>query len=180
MTPATYEKDADVTIDKAALGNAVKAVAAAAHADDAAALYQAVMPPAGTKTPPAEAAAWFGTLLIHLALTAATDSRLARGTSREAVSGWIGEQLGPPPTPARLRAEDPGRIDHLQAVSLAESYSQCREYATDLIGIGLADPDEAPAERAINAHCTVTNDKDTRITVMAMLGRLAADPRGRD
>ncbi|MFE4514461.1 hypothetical protein ACFRMQ_09780 [Kitasatospora sp. NPDC056783] len=178
MATATYGKDTDVTIDQAALGSAVKAVAVAAHTDDLAGLYQAVMPPAGTDTPPAEAAAWFGTLLIHLALTAAADSGLERGCSRETVSEWIDEVLGPPPTPARLRAEDPGRIDHVEATRAAADYSRCREYAVDLIGVGLTDPDEAPAERAVDAHCTVTNDKDVRITVMAMLGRLAAAPGG--
>ncbi|MFD0402844.1 hypothetical protein ACFV84_13970 [Kitasatospora sp. NPDC059811] len=165
-----------MTIDQAALGSAVKAVAAAAHTDDPAALYRAVMPPTGTDTPPAEAANWFGTLLIHLALTAASTSRLEQGCPRETVSEWIEEALGPLPTPALLRAADPGHIDHVEAVRAAEDYSQCREYAVDLIRIGLTDPNEAPDARGVDAHCTVTNDKDARITVMAMLGRLAADP----
>ncbi|MFF3001913.1 hypothetical protein ACFVTF_03785 [Kitasatospora sp. NPDC057940] len=165
-----------MTIDQAALGSAVKAVAAAAHADDLAALYRAVMPPAGTDTPPAEAARWFGTLLIHLALTAASASRLEQGCPRETVSEWIGETLGPMPTPALLRAADPDRIDHVEAVRAAADYSQCREYAVDLVRVGLTDPDEDPDERGVSAHCAVTNDKDARITVMAMLGRLAADP----
>ncbi|MEE1782958.1 hypothetical protein PUR71_08520 [Streptomyces sp. SP17BM10] len=168
-----------MTIDKAALGSAVRAVAAAAHADDVAALYRAVMPPAGTDTPPAEAAAWFGSLVIHLALTAATASDLERGCSREAVSEWIGEVLGPVPTPALLRAEDPGRIDHVEAVSAAADCSRLREHAVDLIRVGLIEPDEDPDQRAVDAHCAVTNDKHARIVVMAMLGRLAADPGGR-
>ncbi|MEV7603542.1 hypothetical protein AB0O91_39855 [Kitasatospora sp. NPDC089797] len=168
-----------MTIDQAALGSAVKAVAAAAHADDVAGLYRAVMPPAGTDTPPAEVAAWFGSLLIHLALTAAASSGLARGCPRETVSEWIGEVLGPPPTPALLRAADPGRIDHVEAVSAAAGYSRCREYAVDLVRVGLTDPEEDPDARGVDAHCTVTNDKDLRITVMAMLGRLAAPPDGR-
>ncbi|MFJ6775057.1 hypothetical protein ACIQOV_29540 [Kitasatospora sp. NPDC091257] len=168
-----------MTIDQAALGSAVKAVVVAAHADDQAALYRAVMPPAGTDTPPAEVTAWFGTLLIHLALAAAITSKLERGCPREAVSGWIGEVLGPPPTPALLRAADPGRIDHVEAVSAAADYSQCHEYAVDLIRLGLAEPDEAPDERGVDAHCAVTNDSRTRITVIAMLGRLAAVPGGR-
>ncbi|MBD0694653.1 hypothetical protein [Streptomyces sp. CBMA123] len=168
-----------MTTDQAALGSAVKAVVAAAGADDLAALYQAVMPPAGGDTPPAEAARWFGSLLVHLALTAASASELERGCPREAVSEWIGEVLGPVPTPALLRAEDPGRIDHVEAVSAAEGYSRCQEYAVDLIRLGLADPDEAPDERGVDAHCAVTNDKKLRITVMAMLGRLAAGPGGR-
>ncbi|MFD5464976.1 hypothetical protein ACFWIQ_19425 [Kitasatospora sp. NPDC127059] len=165
-----------MTIDQAALGNAVKTVAAAAHADDPAALYRAVMPPAGTDTPPAEAAAWFGTLLIRLALAAAASSGLERGCPRETVSGWIKEVLGPPPSPALLRAADPGRIDHVEAVSAAADYSRCHEYAVDLIRLGLAEPDEAPDERGVDAHCAVTNDKRTRITVMAMLGRLIGVP----
>ncbi|MFJ9690803.1 hypothetical protein [Kitasatospora sp. NPDC101183] len=165
-----------MTIDKVALKSAVKAVAAAAHADDPAAMYQAVMPPAGGETPPAEVTAWFGTLLIQLALTAASDSPLEQGCCREAVSEWIGQVLGPPPTPALLRAQDPGRIDHVAAVSTAEAYSQYREYAVDLVRIGLTDPNEAPDPRGVSAHCTVTNEKTTRITVMAMLGRLAAAP----
>ncbi|MFH9354541.1 hypothetical protein [Kitasatospora sp. NPDC017646] len=168
-----------MTIDQAALGNAVKAVVAAAHVDDPAALYRAVMPPAGTGTPPTEAAAWFGSLVIHLALTAAASSELERGCSRGAVSEWVEEVLGPVPTPARLRAEDPGRIDHVEAVSAAADYLRCREYAVDLIGVGLVEPDVAPDERAVDAHCAVTNDKDARITVMSMLGRLATDPGGR-
>ncbi|GAB7184496.1 hypothetical protein ATKI12_4327 [Kitasatospora sp. Ki12] len=168
-----------MTIDQAALGRAVKAVSAAAHADDAAALYRAVMPPAGTDTPPAEAATWFGTLLIHLALTAAASSELEPGCPRDAVSEWIGQELGPPPTPALLRAADPDRIDHVEAVSAAADHSRYHEYAVDLIRLGLAEPDEAPDERGVDAHCTVTNDKDARIVVMAMLGRLAAAPGGR-
>ncbi|MFJ3219538.1 hypothetical protein ACIPLC_26895 [Kitasatospora sp. NPDC086801] len=169
-----------MTIDQAALGSAVKAVVAAAHADDPAALYRAVMPPAGTDTPPAEVTTWFGSLLIHLALTAATASRLERGCPREAVSGWIGEVLGPLPTPALLRAADPDRIDHVEAVSSAADYSRCHEYTVDLIRVGLTEPDQAPDERGIEAHCAVTNDKKARITVIAMLGRLAvvADGRG--
>ncbi|MEU1286904.1 hypothetical protein [Kitasatospora sp. NPDC005856] len=163
-----------MTIDQAALGSAVEAVVAAARDDDPAALYRAVMPPAGGDTPPGEAARWFGSLLVHLALTAATASKLERGCSREAVSGWIGEVLGPPPTPALLRAEDPGRIDHVEAVDAAAGHSRCREYAVDLIRLGLAEPDAAPDERGVDAHCTVTNDKKARIIVMAMLGRLAA------
>ncbi|MFE6052563.1 hypothetical protein ACFQ6N_17555 [Kitasatospora sp. NPDC056446] len=165
-----------MTIDQAALGSAVKAVVDAACADDAAMLYQAVMPPAGTDTPPAEATTWFGSLLIHLALTAASASRLERGCSREAVSGWISEVLGPLPTPALLRAEDPGRIDHVEAVRAVADYSWCRESAVNLIRLGLAQPDEEPDRRGVDAHCAVTNDKDARITVMAMLGRLAAEP----
>lgn len=173
------ERSTDVTIDQAALGSAVKAVAAAAHADDPAALYRAVMPPAGTDTPPAEAANWFGSLLIHLALAAASASRLERGCPRETVAGWIGEVLGPLPTPALLRAADPGRIDHVEAVRAVADYSRCREYAVDLVRVGLTEPDEAPDERGVDAHCAVTNDKDARITVMAMLGRLASVPGGR-
>ncbi|MER7585527.1 hypothetical protein [Kitasatospora sp. NPDC097691] len=168
-----------MTIDQAALGRAVKAVVAAAHADDPAALYRAVMPPAGTDTPPAEATAWFGTLLIHLALTAAAASELEPGCPREAVSEWIGEVLGPLPTPALLRAADPGRIDHVEAVSAAADHSRYHEYTVDLIRVGLTDPDQAPDERGVDAHCAVTNDKKARITVMAMLGRLAAVPDGR-
>ncbi|MFE4356766.1 hypothetical protein DR950_00345 [Kitasatospora xanthocidica] len=168
-----------MTIDRAALDSAMKAVVAAAHADDPAALYQAVMPPAGTDTPPAEVTAWFGTLLIHLALSAATTSKLERGCPREAVSGWIGETLGPPPTPALLRAADPGRIDHAEAVSAAADYSRCHEYTVDLIRLGLAEPNEAPDERGVDAHCAATNDSRTRITVIAMLGRLAPVPGGR-
>ncbi|MFE7588804.1 hypothetical protein ACFU6K_05345 [Kitasatospora sp. NPDC057512] len=168
-----------MTIDKAALDSAMKAVVAAAHADDQAGLYQAVMPPAGTDTPPAEVTAWFGTLLIHLALSAALTSELERGCPREAVSGWIGEVLGPPPTPALLRAADPGRIDHAAAVSAAADYSRCHEYAVDLVRLGLAEPNEAPDERGVDAHCAATNDSRTRITVIAMLGRLAPVPDGR-
>ncbi|MEU3568423.1 hypothetical protein AB0E96_08330 [Kitasatospora sp. NPDC036755] len=167
-----------MTIDQAALGGAVKAVIAAAHTGDLAGLYRAVMPPAGTETPPAEATAWFGSLIIHLALTAASDSKLEQGCSREAVSAWVEETEGPLPTPARLRATDPGGIDHVEAMTAAAGYSQCREYAVDLIGLGLTDPDEEPDERVVDAHCAVTNDKDARITVMAMLGRLAAAPDG--
>ncbi|MGW3230385.1 hypothetical protein [Kitasatospora sp. NPDC001095] len=168
-----------MTIDQAALGSAVKAVAAAARDDDVAALYQAVMPPTGVDTPPGEAAQWFGLLLVHLALTAANASKLEQGCSREAVSAWIGEALGPAPTPARLRAGDPVRIDHVEAVSAAADYSRCHEYAVDLVRLGLTDPDAAPDERGVDAHCAVTNDKKTRIIVMAMLGRLAADAGGR-
>ncbi|MEU8513562.1 hypothetical protein AB0C76_18520 [Kitasatospora sp. NPDC048722] len=168
-----------MTIDQAALGSAVKAVVAAAHADDSAALYRAVMPPTGTDAPPAEVAAWFGSLVLHLALTAATASDLERGCSREAVSGWIGEVLGPLPSPALLRAADPARIDHVDAVSAAAACSRLREYAVDLIRVGLIEPDEDPDQRAVDAHCAVTNDKDARIIVMAMLGRLAPGPGGR-
>ncbi|MGW7448399.1 hypothetical protein [Kitasatospora sp. NPDC054795] len=167
-----------MAIDQAALGSAVKAVVAAVHADDQAALYRAVMPPTGTDTPPAEVTAWFGTLLIHLALTAATTSKLERGCSREAVAGWIAEVLGPPPTPALLRAADPGRIDHVEAVGAAADYSRCHEYTVDLVRLGLADPDQAPDERGVDAHCSATNDSRTRITVIAMLGRLATVPGG--
>nr|BFD95941.1 hypothetical protein KitaXyl93_73010 [Kitasatospora sp. Xyl93] len=165
-----------MTIDQSALGSAVKAVVAAARAEDAAALYRAVMPPAGTDTPPAEVTAWFGSLVIHLALTAASASKLERGCPREAVSAWVEQVEGPLPTPARLRAADPDGIDHVEAMSAAAGYSRCREYAVDLIGVGLIEPDEDPDERAVDAHCAVTNDKDARITVMAMLGRLAANP----
>ncbi|MEU9048445.1 MULTISPECIES: hypothetical protein [unclassified Kitasatospora] len=168
-----------MTIDQAALGRAVRAVAAAAHADDVAALYRAVMPPTGTDTPPAEAATWFGTLLIHLALTAATASKLEPGCHRDAVSEWIGRELGPPPTPALLRAADPGRIDHVEAVSAAADYSRYHEYAVDLVRVGLTDPDQEPDERGVDAHCAVTNDQDARITVMAMLGRLIPVPGDR-
>ncbi|MBD0675159.1 hypothetical protein [Streptomyces sp. CBMA156] len=167
-----------MTIDKPALGNAVKAVIAAAHADDPAALYQAVMPPGGTETPPAEATTWFGTLLIRLALVAAASSDLDRGCPREAVSGWVGEVLGPPPTPALLRAADPGRIDHVEAANAAADYSRSREYAVDLIRVGLTEPDQEPDERGVEAHCAVTNDKNVRIIVMALLGRLATAPDG--
>ncbi|MFG2913191.1 hypothetical protein ACGF0D_09910 [Kitasatospora sp. NPDC048298] len=168
-----------MTIDQAALGSAVKAVVAAARDDDVAALYQAVMPPTGVDTPPDEVAQWFGLLLVHLALTAANASKLGQGCSREAVSVWIGETLGPVPTPALFRAEDPVRIDHVEAVSAAADYSRCHEYAVDLVRLGLTDPDAAPDERGVDAHCAVTNDKKTRIIVMAMLGRLAADSDGR-
>ncbi|MFF7994748.1 hypothetical protein ACFZDG_33875 [Kitasatospora xanthocidica] len=168
-----------MTIDQAALGRAVRAVAAAAHADDPAALYRAVMPPAGTDTPPAEAATWFGTLLIHLALTAAATSKLEPGCPREAVTEWIGQELGPPPSPALLRAADPDRIDHVEAVSAAADHSRYHEYTVDLVRVGLTDPDQAPDERGVDAHCAVTNDKDARITVMAMLGRLIPVPGDR-
>ncbi|MFI2608935.1 hypothetical protein [Kitasatospora sp. NPDC018619] len=168
-----------MTIDQAALGSAMKAVVAAAHADDEAALYQAVMPPAGTDTPPAEVTAWFGTLLVHLALTVAMTSELERGCPREAVSEWIEEVLGPRPTPALLRAADPGRIDHVEAVNAAAEYARCHEYTVDLVRLGLTDPDEAPDERGVEAHCAATNDSRTRITVIAMLGRLSAAPGGR-
>lgn len=137
------------------------------------------MPPAGSATPPADAAIWFGSLVIHLALTAAAASRLEQGCFREAVSGWVGKALGPLPTPALLRAEDPGRIDHVEALSAAADYLQCREYAVDLIRVGLAEPDQAPEERGVDAHCAVTNDKKVRITVISMLGRLAAVSAGR-
>ncbi|WP_031064471.1 hypothetical protein [Streptomyces sp. NRRL WC-3742] len=168
-----------MTIDQAALGSAVKAVIAAAGGDDTEAMYEAVMPPAGVDTPPAEAANWFGLLLIHLALTAARASHLEQGCSREAVAGWIGDVLGPLPTPALLRGEDPGRIDHVEAVKAVEAYARCRDYAVDLVRIGLTDPEEEPDPRGVDAHCAVTNDKRTRITVMALLGRLAADPAAR-
>ncbi|MFE0458567.1 hypothetical protein ACFW1A_04800 [Kitasatospora sp. NPDC058965] len=168
-----------MTINRAALDSAVKAVVAAAHTDDPGALYQAVMPPAGTSTPPAEAANWFGSLLIHLALTVADASMLEEGCPREAVSGWITEVLGPPPNPALLRAADPGRIDHNEAVRAAADHTRYHEYAVDLIRIGLTAPDQEPDERGVDAHCAVTNDKTARITVIAMLGRLAADPGGR-
>ncbi|MER7755230.1 hypothetical protein [Kitasatospora sp. NPDC097643] len=170
-----------MTIDRATLNGAVKAVVAAAHADDSAELYRAVMPPAGTATPPAEAATWFGSLLIHLVLAAATASKLERGCSREAVSGWVGEVLGPLPTLALLRGADPGGIDHVEAVSAAAHYSRFHEYTVDLIcWVGLADPDQAPDARGVDAHCTVTNDKAARITVLGMLGRLAAGPGERN
>ncbi|MFJ4185344.1 hypothetical protein [Kitasatospora sp. NPDC089509] len=165
-----------MTTDKTALANAVKAIAAAAHADDLAGLYRAVMPPTGTDTPPAEVTAWFGTLLVHLALTASAASKLEQGSSRETVSQWIGQTLGPAPTPALLRAQDPGRIDHTEAVNAAANYTRYHEYTVDLVRIGLTDPNQDPDARGVDAHCAVTNDKDARITVMAMLGRLADDP----
>ncbi len=132
------------------------------------------MPPAGTSTPPTEAATWFATLLIRLALTAATASNLEQGSSRETTSRWIEKVLGPPPTPALLRATDPGRIDHTEAVNAAADHTRCHEYTVDLVRIGLTDPNQEPDQRGIDAHCTVTNDKTTRITVIAMLGRLTA------
>jgi hypothetical protein len=95
------------------------------------------------------------------------------------VTEWIGQELGPPPTPALLRAADPARIDHVDAVSAAADHSRCREYAVDLVRVGLTDPDRAPDERGVDAHCTVTNDKDVRIVVMAMLGRLIPVPGDR-
>ncbi|MEU4116762.1 hypothetical protein AB0F71_19990 [Kitasatospora sp. NPDC028055] len=168
-----------MSTDEAALGSAVKAVIAAASTDDLAGLYRAVMPPDGGDTPPAEVARWFGLLLVHLALTAASASELERGSSRETVSEWLEEVLGPVPTPALLRAGDPTRIDHVEAVSATESYAQCREYAVDLIRLGLVDPKEEPDERGVDAHCAVTNDKQMRIMVMAMLGRLGAGPGAR-
>ncbi|MGF1425604.1 hypothetical protein [Kitasatospora sp. LaBMicrA B282] len=165
-----------MTFDQATLAGAASAVTAAAHADDSAALYRAVMPPAGTATPPDQAAAWFGSLLLRLALAAAAGSELERGCSRQAVSDWIGQVLGALPTPALLRAQDPGRIDHGQAVRAAADHSRCREYAVDLIRVGLAEPDDALDERGAEALSAVTGDKQMQLTVIKTLGRLAPTP----
>ncbi|MGA5819848.1 hypothetical protein ACPC54_18550 [Kitasatospora sp. NPDC094028] len=163
-----------MTTEQAAIDSAVKAIVAAASADDSGAFYKALMPPAGKGTPPAEAATWFGSLLIHLALTTATASKLERGCPRETVSAWINDVLGPLPTPAQLRAEDPGRIDHVEAVRDAADYARCHEYAVDLIRVGLAAPGEDLDERGVDAHHAVVNDKKAHIIVTRMLARLTA------
>ncbi|MCC9311424.1 hypothetical protein LN042_30920 [Kitasatospora sp. RB6PN24] len=165
-----------MTKDQSAIASATSAVTAAVHADDLAALYRAVMPPDGSATPPDQAATWFATLVIRLALAAAAASELERGCSREAVSGWIEQVLGPPPTPALLRAQDPGRIDHVEAVRAAAEHGRCREYAVDLVRLGLTEPEDAVDERGAAALSAVTGDKQRQITVIQMLGRLAPDP----
>lgn len=88
-----------MTSEQDAINTAVDAVVSAGRAGDTAALYEAVMPPAGVRTPPDEAARWFGLLLIHLALAASAACELERGCSREALSRWIADVLGPPPPP---------------------------------------------------------------------------------
>ncbi|GAB2749785.1 hypothetical protein [Kitasatospora kifunensis] len=159
---------------------AVQAVIAAVRAGDTAALYEAVMPPAGGDTPPDQAARWFGLLLLHLALAAARACELRPGCSREAVAQWTTHALGPLPTPALIRGADPARIDHHAAASAARDYAQYIAYTVDLLRVGLTPPGEEVDTRVVDAHQAATNNKTARINVIALLARLAAVPSRHD
>ncbi|WP_329569971.1 hypothetical protein [Kitasatospora sp. NBC_01266] len=165
-----------MTSEQDAIDTAVDAVVSAVRAGDTAALYEAVMPPAGVRTPPDEAARWFGLLLIRLALAASAACELERGCSREALSRWIADVLGPPPTPALIRGADPARIDHVAAASAAADHARYVAYTVDLMGVGLATPGEDVDPRIVDAHQAATNDKTTRINVIVLLASLAAAP----
>ncbi|MFE9427535.1 hypothetical protein ACFYNO_31700 [Kitasatospora sp. NPDC006697] len=158
------------------INKAVQAVVAAVRAGDTGALYGAVMPPAGGRTPPDEAGRWFALLVLHVALAASAACDLERGCSREAVAQWITDTLGPPPTPALIRSADPAHIDHVTAASAAADYARYVDYSVDLMRVGLAAPGEDVDLRAVDAHQAATNDKTARINVIALLGRLAAAP----
>ena len=69
---------------------------------------------------------------------------------------------------------DRAALDSAVKAVAAADHTRCHEYTVDLVRIGLTDPNQEPDQRGIDAHCTVTNDKTTRITVIAMLGRLTA------
>ncbi|KIQ65823.1 hypothetical protein TR51_18990 [Kitasatospora griseola] len=165
-----------MTSEQAAIDTAVGAIAAAVRTGDTAALYESVVPPAGSSTPPDEAARWFGLLLIHLSLAASAASELEPGCSRETLSQWIADALGPAPTPALIRGADPVRIDHATAAGASADYARYVEYAVDLMRIGLTSPDEEVGQQTIAAHQAATNDKTACINVIALLARLAAVP----
>jgi hypothetical protein len=174
------ERTGGVAIEQDVIDAAVDAVVAAVRVGDTGALYEAVMPPAGVNTPPDEAARWFGLLLLRLALAASAACELERGCSREAVSQWITDVLGPLPTPALVRGADPARIDHVAAASAVADYARYVAYSVDLIRVGLTTPGEEVDGRVVDAHQAATNDKTARINVIALLARLAAAPsRGR-
>ncbi|MFJ4674611.1 MULTISPECIES: hypothetical protein [unclassified Kitasatospora] len=165
-----------MTSEQDAIDTAVGAVISAVRAGDTAGLYESVMPPAGGRTPPAEAGQWFGLLLIRLALAAAESCALEPGCSREALVQWIADVLGPPPTPALIRGADPARIDHVTATTAAADHARYVAYAVDLMRVGLAAPGDDVDQQMIDAHQAATNDKTARINVIALLARLAATP----
>ncbi|MFC8723540.1 hypothetical protein [Kitasatospora sp. NPDC057198] len=163
-----------MTSEQEAIDRAVTAVISAVRVGDVAGLYESVMPPDGLRTPPDEVANWFGLLLIHMALAAADACALERGCSREDVARWITDVLGPPPTPALIRGADPARIDHVTATGAAADHARYVGYSVDLMMIGLAAPGVDVDKRMVDAHQAATNDKTTRINVIALLGSLAA------
>ncbi|GAA1941622.1 hypothetical protein [Kitasatospora viridis] len=165
-----------MTSEQDAINTAVDAVISAVRVGDTAGLYEAVMPPAGERTPPDEAAQWFALLLIHVALAASAACELERGCSREALSRWVEDVLGPPLTPALIRSADPARIDHVAAATAAADHARYVEYTVELMRVGLSAPGDDVDPRIVEAHQAATNDKTARINVIALLGRLAAVP----